>query len=261
MGAILSSVPGGCPPWQHQRVASKASEKEIDSLYEGSLDDFTKQRNALAKRFRDGGDGEAAGRVKALRKPSLPAWAINQGIRADQSAARRLLAAGAALRDASGGDELRTAMREEAEAVEEMTAAAQAASTETLSAGMVDRVRDTLRAVAGDDELRGEFEAGRVERDRKAVGFGAGMTPAGSAARGGAKRGPSAADRRKAEAAVRRARKALDARRRDLAAAQERADAARRALDDAEGSLARARGDVDAAQDELEAAESARDEL
>jgi hypothetical protein len=249
--------------WQDQAVAPKKGKAEegIDQLYGSPLGEFTKERNALAKRLRGDGDSDAAERVKSLRKPSLPAWAINQGVRADAGAAKRLLGAGERLRKASDGDSLREAMREEAEAVEQMTAAAEsAAEGETLSSAMVDRVRDTLRAVAGDDELRGEFEGGRVERDRKAVGLGGAFAASPGGGRASKRSGPSAAEGRKLESAVKRARKALDARRSDLADAQARAEKARKALGDATRKLERAQEDVDAAQSELDAAEAARDE-
>ncbi len=42
---------------------------------------------------------------------------------------------------------------------------------------MADRARETLRAVATDDELRDEFEDGRVVTDREPVGFGSAPAP------------------------------------------------------------------------------------
>ncbi len=49
-------------------------EQEIDRLYELPLGAFTAARNALAKRI---GGAESA-RIKALDKPQLAAWAVNQ---------------------------------------------------------------------------------------------------------------------------------------------------------------------------------------
>ena len=241
-------------------AAKRKDEADVDALYEAPLAEFTQSRNSLAKRLRDAGDREGAERVKAMGKPSLPAWAINQGVRADPKAAKRLLSAGKGLRDAGGGDALREAMREEAEAVEAMTAAAAgAAEGERLSTGMVDRVRDTLRAVAGDEDLRTEFESGQVERDRKAVGLAGALGGGASATK--AKRGPSAAERRKADAAVRKAQKALDARRHDVAGAAEKAEKARRAAKDADKGLADAEEAERRAREDLDSAELARDEL
>ncbi len=254
---------------------AKSEGQGLEDLYAEPLADFTNRRNALAKELRDAGDREAADDVKALRKPSLPAWAINQGVRADRKAAAKLLDAGDALRGAHeqalGGDadDLRVAMAKEADAVEAMTmAAVRAGEPEKLAGGMLDRVRDTLRAVAGDEELRGEFEAGCVTRDRKPVGLGGmalGDATGGSSSkrRRKAKRpsGPTAAQRRKADAKVTKARKALDARRRDVAAATEKSERARRAAKEAEARVADAEEAERLAGEDLDAAEEARAEL
>ena len=242
----------------------------LDALYTAPLEGFTKERNAFAKELRGEGERERADEVKALKKPSLPAWAINQGVRADDKAVKGLLKAGDALRSAHeralGGDadDLRVAMAQEADAVETMTmAVVRAARPEKLAGGMLDRVRDTLRAVAGDQELRREFESGRVTRDRKPVGLGGGS---GGGKRSGGKRprrknGPTAAQRRKADARVTKARKALDTRRREIAEVTKKAETARRAAKDADGRVAKAEDAAGRAQEALEAAEAARDEL
>jgi hypothetical protein len=253
-------------------VARKAKPvgQGLEDLYAEPLADFTNRRNALAKELRDAGDREAADDVKALRKPSLPAWAINQGVRADHKAAAKLLDAGDALRGAHeqalGGDadDLRVAMAKEADAVEAMTmAAVRAGEPEKLAGGMLDRVRDTLRAVAGDEELRSEFEAGCVTRDRKPGGMALGATPRGSSSKRKRKRpsGPTAAQRRKADAKVTKARKALDARRRDVAAATEKSERSRRAAKEAEARVADAEEAERLAGEDLGAAQEARAEL
>jgi hypothetical protein len=54
-------------------MAPRALEGEIDRLYQLPLEEFTPARNALAK----GAGGDAA-RIKALSKPPVAAWAVNQ---------------------------------------------------------------------------------------------------------------------------------------------------------------------------------------
>src|SRR5260221_423567 len=54
-------------------MASRALDAEIDRLYQLPLEEFTPARNVLAK----GAGGEAA-RVRALSKPPVAAWAVNQ---------------------------------------------------------------------------------------------------------------------------------------------------------------------------------------
>jgi hypothetical protein len=54
-------------------MPSRTLDAEIDRLYQLPLNDFTAARNALAKQA-----GGEAGRVRALAKPTVPAWIVNQ---------------------------------------------------------------------------------------------------------------------------------------------------------------------------------------
>ena len=56
-----------------QSMASRALDNEIDRLYQLPLEEFTPARNALAKTA-----GAEAGRIRALTKPPIAAWAVNQ---------------------------------------------------------------------------------------------------------------------------------------------------------------------------------------
>jgi len=51
---------------------------EIDALFQAPLTEFTAARNALASRLKKAGRIEEAERVKALSKPPVSAWAVNQ---------------------------------------------------------------------------------------------------------------------------------------------------------------------------------------
>jgi len=93
-----------------------AVDREIDRLFELSLDEFTAARNELAKRLAKEGEKERSEEVKALAKPSAPVWAINQLARREKAQVRALLDAGAKLRRAQeralgggGSDALRAA--------------------------------------------------------------------------------------------------------------------------------------------------------
>lgn len=55
-------------------MAQSEIETAIDELYQLPLEEFTVARNSLAKRVA----GEASPRIKALAKPAVAAWAINQ---------------------------------------------------------------------------------------------------------------------------------------------------------------------------------------
>ena len=68
---------------------------QIDGLYQLPLDEFTAARNALAK-----ASGAAAAEIRALQKPPVAAWAINQVYWRGRPAFHALTAAAAALRAA-----------------------------------------------------------------------------------------------------------------------------------------------------------------
>jgi hypothetical protein len=235
---------------------AKGAGDEVSRLYSLPLEEFTAERDRLARRLSDEGDREGAAEVRKLKKPNLPAWAINQGVRGDPGAAEELIQAGERLQEAhtaalEGGDaaELREAMVGQNAAVEQMMRAVEAGLDRTArSDAILDRARETLRALAGDEELRDGFRAGRLTNDREAVGFG-GAVPAATARRGrgsAKKKTPaSAARRRAAERAEKAAQRSLDL-------AVKRVTEAKRRLERAEAA-------VDAAQAELEEVE--RDQL
>lgn len=71
-------------------------ESEIDRLYQLPLDQFTPARNALAKDLA----GAPAQQVKALAKPALAAWTVNQLYWTDRKTFDGLIEAAARLRSA-----------------------------------------------------------------------------------------------------------------------------------------------------------------
>lgn len=222
------------------------AQDEVAALYTAPPEQFVAERNSLAKRLGERGDRARAAQVKKLKKPSLPAWAVNRAASNEPTAARRLLKAGDGLAKAQrgaagegGGAGLRRAMGAHQEAVDGLMAAVSAALAEAGHdrPAVADRARETLRAVATDDELRTEFEAGRVVMDREPVGFGSAPAP---------KAPPKAKKPSREE--VRRAK------------AAERVDAAAtRAADQAREEVRRAEKALQTARQELEQAEAERD--
>src|SRR5438105_4202382 len=75
-------------------------ENHIDALFALPLAEFTGARNALAARLKQSGRADEAHRVKALGKPSVSAWAVNQLYWRHRSALNRLMAAGQRFRQA-----------------------------------------------------------------------------------------------------------------------------------------------------------------
>jgi hypothetical protein len=231
---------------------------EEAALYSVPPDEFVAERNALAKRLREEGDKQGAARVKKLPKPSVPAWAVNRAARDAPKAAKALLDSGEKLTKAQtgaagegGGEQLRQAMAAHQEAVEGlMGEVEQALSAEGHeNPAMADRARETLRALATDDDLRVEFVGGRVARDGEPVGFGSAPAP-----KAAPKRKPDP-ERERQDA---RARKAAEKAQAAAAKAVERAGAkvekAEEALRSARDELAAAEADHERATSELEAA-------
>jgi hypothetical protein len=71
---------------------------DLAALYRGPLAEFIDARNRLATRLRQAGDTGESARVKALPKPTAPAWALNQVYWHAREDYDRLIAAGDALR-------------------------------------------------------------------------------------------------------------------------------------------------------------------
>ena len=244
-----------------------STEDEVAELYSLPLDEFTAKRDALAKRVRDQDDRAGAERIRKLKKPSRSVWAVNRGVHADPAAAKRLIDAGKRLEQAQnaalgggGSAKLKNAMAGQQAAIEEMMGAIQEGlGSERVSPAIIDRARETLRAVAGDEELAAEFAAGRITTDREAVGFG-GSAPAAAPPRAKPQQPePGAAERREAERKIKRATRALDAAakrvesaRKRLDRAQEALDAAQEQHDEAERERVEREAELAAARDELD---------
>ena len=134
----------------------------IDRLYGLPLAEFTAARNEAARELRKAGEREAAERVKALRKPTAAAGAVNRLVREHRGEVEQFLHAAAELRDAqfSGKGDLAAATRQEHEALERLTGIGGEA------------VRQTLLAAAVDDDAAQQLLEARLERELEPRGFG-----------------------------------------------------------------------------------------
>ena len=231
----------------------KAVEQAADELYGLAPGEFTSARDARAKELRSGGGREAANAVKALRKPTVAAWALNQLSRRNGKDLDRLLAAGEKLRGAqeellAGGDRsaFQKAAARERELVAELTATAVKLAGEG-GTGLEEKVAATLHAAALDEDTADELRAGRLLREREAIGgFGA-APPAGES--GPAPRAKKPASTARKRDAKRERAKAEDARARErLAAARTDERHARRELEAAEKALNNAATRAEAAE-------------
>lgn len=218
-------------------------------LYAGPLDGFVAGRDALAKEVRAGGDRSLADAIKALRKPTVAADALNRAIRADQEALDHLLDAVDRLRGIQeamlAGEEAdfgaaQTAYRRAVEAVAGAAPSHEIEVRAALEAAAVGGLADELRAAAfaslpGPSGGFGPFAVGAgtsaTHRGRH-LGSGSGGPdgdrsgdPVGDRPPAG-RRGPSAAERRLAQRARRAAEQALAEAESDQAAAVAAATAA-----------------------------------
>jgi hypothetical protein len=252
-------------------------EREVQRLYELPPETFTDARNELVNRLRQDGDKEAAAEVKALKKPTLAAWILNQLARREPALLQRLFESGDDLRRAqeealAGGsaDELRAATSAERETVRELMQRAREfskAEGRTPTPSVLEGVRTSLSAAAVDVGLRSDLERGVVTHEFEQVGFSP-VAPA-SGARPAPKRAKQAPARRREsrdELAERRKqrdeqRKRVQTLRNELRERKRLAEDARREAERAGHRAERAREAADAAERAREAAEREAAEL
>jgi chromosome segregation ATPase len=121
-----------------------------DRLYAVPADAFTEARNAAAREAGD--DKELARRVKALRKPSTSAWAVNLLVRREAGQIDQVLTLGASLREAAAsmqGEELRALTRQRRQLTTALASSARSLARESgvrLSQAVVDQVEGVLNA-------------------------------------------------------------------------------------------------------------------
>jgi hypothetical protein len=159
----------------------KGIDADVDRLYQLPLDAFTGERNALAKRA-----GRDGGQIRALVKPSVPAWAVNQLYWTDRDEWDALIAAADNLRRAhtavlSGREaDVRAAGKVHDEAVESALKAT-VNILEQSSHPVTDATRqgilNTLRALPADS-----VQPGRLAKTLQPGGFEmlAGLTVGGA---------------------------------------------------------------------------------
>ena len=266
---------------------------DIDALYQGPLNEFTAGRNALEKRVKAEQGKEAAAAIKALEKPSVSAWAVNQLFWRYRTEFDRLLRTGDDLRASqqkrmAGRDvDVNAAIDARREAISKLMGRASAILEEggTTSDDIRQRVGQTLEALSVYGTSDAAPRPGRLTGDVQPPGFAAlaALVPAGPpgrpAAAGKAKAAPGreeAGERDRGDEEAEEGDETTAAARRKKAPAaapprpmeSKRAEKARAALEQAEVELARAREAEEeaaaaqaAAQKEWEAAKAALDDI
>jgi hypothetical protein len=238
-----------------------AATEALDRLYAAPLEQFVTLRRELAATLRERGELAASREVAAAKKPSRPAWALNQVARRHPEQLRGVVeahAAAAAAQSSGDADAMRTAraFRDLLAGVVKSCAAVLSDAGTGMTPSQARQISETLRAAAADPSTRARLLAGvlteNVETDDPFAGVEA-AAPSSEA------HPPHASDdgaaRASLEAREREEARAREARARALEEAQRRVDAleaevrqARSIAHDAEIAANRARSDAERAR-------------
>jgi len=217
---------------------------EATELYREPPSGFIAARDQLASTLRGAGRDDDAKVVKALRKPTLPVWALDQLSHREPTLLQELVDAGAELRaaqqatlsSADAAERMRAATAERREVIAKLNASAVAALGEIGAAGgsQADAIAAALESASIDPEAGARLQAGLLTALPEAPGgfgdvFGLAAVPdlpAGAKKKAAAAPKPDAAKlRRMRDAAVKAASKDrayADRVARDLQQARER---------------------------------------
>jgi hypothetical protein len=238
----------------------RAADEELDRLYGLPLDEFTRARDELARSIRQEGDAERAAEIKGLRKPSVPAWVVNQLARQRELDVQRLVKAGEQLAGAQAeamrsqkGDAFLEARRDEQRALEALAAGAREILAEAgRGSGALDRVLATLRAGSLTEDGRALLKRGRLTEELEPPGFEAlaGLAPPPRPAE---PKAPSPSELRGRVRDLRRELRTLET---QAAAAERRAERLRAELRDAEAEAGELDEQRRGLEEELAAAEA-----
>lgn len=154
----------------------------IDGLYAGPAESFIVDRDAIAKELKAAGDKEGAATVKALRKPTAAAWAVNQLAHSARRDVAKLLdvgddlrAAHEALAEGHGDAAIRLATTRRRKLVADLTDRAVAFLGKGGEAQR-EAIATTLDAAVADPDAGITVQEGRLTKELSAPsGFGAGL--------------------------------------------------------------------------------------
>lgn len=149
----------------------------IDALFKLPLTDFVGARKELAARLKKSGDAEAAERAKALAKPPVSAWTVNQLYWSHREAFDELIATGQRLRKAQTSGKMAN-MREALDARRDALTELSDLATEVLTDAGHNPSLDTLRRITTTLEALSAFASssdgptpGRLTQDVDPPGF------------------------------------------------------------------------------------------
>ena len=144
-----------------------------EELYSADPDEFTQRRADLAAEARHSGEAAAAKQIAALRKPTRPAWVVNQLVRAHPEAAGRLAELAAELREGGNGARIRELTEARGRLIDQLTRQAFATvGAPSPPSALREDVVATLSAALADPEVAAEVQAGTLTRAAHWAGFG-----------------------------------------------------------------------------------------
>ncbi|QIP87967.1 hypothetical protein GLX30_32535 [Streptomyces sp. Tu 2975] len=239
-------------------------ESTLDELYALRPHEFTAVRNQRAAEARRAGDRELAERIRALRRPTVSAWAGNMLVRREPDKVGPLISLGEGLREAHrnlDGEQLRELGRQQHLLVGALAREArQLAAEEGQAVGEAafHEIEATLHAVLADPEAARQWAAGHLDRPLNApVGFtgleaGAGATarPARPARREPEPR-PEPSPEPEEDAGARRRREKLDRARQDAEEAERQAGEREQAHEEATAALERSQAALDGISEQV----------
>ena len=150
-------------------------EQAMDELFGASLATFTKERDRLVKELAASGETDVATALKALKKPSVSTWAVNQLARVRSSDVDALAKLHEELENAGDASELRRIQEERKKLIARLS---DAAATVLEDAGhsaastTMQRVSQTLLSASSGDDLLA-LKKGHLTHDLESSGFGA----------------------------------------------------------------------------------------
>jgi hypothetical protein len=161
----------------HKRKRVDELEADVDALFQLPLTEFTGARNELAARLKKSGRGDEAARVKALSKPSISAWAVNQLYWEHREEFDQLMELGERFHKAQKSGkvaEMRTALDARREALTELS---HLATSVLRDAGnnpapdTIHRITTTLEGISAYSAHSDGPHAGRLTHDVDPPGF------------------------------------------------------------------------------------------
>jgi hypothetical protein len=263
------------------RAVDAPGDESGDALFAIPPEKFVAARNELVSKLQASGNRSAASELKALARPSVAVWAINQLSRRHPEKVAALLEAGKQLRESQRGlgrgpdsaDELRASAHAERQALRDLIRTAGDILSEADrkdSSALLGRIESTLHAIAtGSGDFGELLRAGRLTKEVAPEGFPSpgsafSISPAPRAPAPGKAAGKAAGkaqqrERETARAELKAAQRAANAQSASLRKAEqnaqrlsERAQSAQNAADKARGDADRAKAEVLALRKELE---------